>query len=50
MRTALAHAAGSNPFSFNTADNASISRIVVHGDHWTIRSFNDVNHLAGLEI
>ena len=47
---ALAHAAGSHPFAFNTADNASISRIVVHGDHWTIRSFNDVTHLEGLDI
>lgn len=42
----LAGATGSQPFAFN-ADNASISHVVVSGDHWTIRRFNDTAHLDG---
>jgi probable phosphoglycerate mutase len=41
----LATAAGSRPFAFITADNASISRIVVAGDRWIVRTFNDTAHL-----
>lgn len=41
----LATAAGSRPFAFVGADNASISRIVVTGGRWVVRGFNDVGHL-----
>ena len=43
----LATATGSRPFAFVTADNASISRIVVVGDRWILRAFNDTAHLEG---
>jgi probable phosphoglycerate mutase len=43
---ALAHAAGSRPFAFLGADNGSISHLVVSGDRWEIRRFNDTGHLA----
>ena len=42
----LAEAAGSRPFAFTTPDNASISHLVVHGDRWTVRCFNDTAHLS----
>ncbi len=42
---ALAMAAGSRPFAFITADNASISRLVVAGENWIVRGFNDTAHL-----
>ena len=42
---ALAQATGSRPWAFVGADNGSISRLVVHGDRWTLRGFNDVRHL-----
>jgi len=41
----LATATGARPFAFNGADNASISHLVVHGDQWTLRRFNDTAHL-----
>lgn len=41
----LAQAARSRPFAFSGADNASLSHLVVHGDRWTIRRFNDTTHL-----
>jgi 2,3-bisphosphoglycerate-dependent phosphoglycerate mutase len=41
----LAQAAGSRPFAFAGADNASISHVVVSGDRWAIRRFNDTTHL-----
>ena len=41
----LAHAASSRPFTFTGADNGSISHIVVDGDHWIIRRYNDTTHL-----
>ncbi len=44
---ALALAAGSRPFAFNAADNASVSRVVVTGSRWYIRTFNDTAHLDG---
>lgn len=43
----LALASGSRPFAFNTADNASISRLVVTPDRWWVRTFNDTAHLDG---
>jgi len=44
---ALALAAGSRPFAFLGADNASISRLVVAGERWVVRGFNDTAHLDG---
>ena len=44
----LALAAQSRPFAFTGADNASISRLVVSGDRWIVRGFNDTAHLDGL--
>ena len=41
----LALAARSRTFAFTGAENASISRLVVLGDHWMIRGFNDTFHL-----
>jgi len=45
---ALALASGSRPFAFLGADNASISRLVVTADRWTVRGFNDTAHLDEL--
>ncbi len=42
---ALAQATGSRPWAFVGADNASISRLVVLGDRWVLRGFNDTRHL-----
>lgn len=42
----LAEATGSRPFAFN-ADNASISHVVIAGEEWTLRRFNDTAHLDG---
>ena len=41
----LSQATGSRPFALGAADNASISHLVVVGDHWIVRRFNDTNHL-----
>jgi probable phosphoglycerate mutase len=41
----LALASGSRPFAFLGADNASISRLVVHGERWIVCGFNDTAHL-----
>ncbi|MGI8491178.1 MAG: histidine phosphatase family protein, partial [Acidimicrobiales bacterium] len=38
-------AARSRPFAFGGADNASISHLVLHGQRWVIRRFNDTAHL-----
>jgi probable phosphoglycerate mutase len=43
--TILALATGSRPFAFIAADNGSISELVVAGDHWTVRRYNDTSHL-----
>lgn len=43
----LAHASGGRPFAFVGADNASISHLVILGDHWIVRRFNDTGHLDG---
>jgi 2,3-bisphosphoglycerate-dependent phosphoglycerate mutase len=42
---ALAQASGSRPFAFLGADNASISGLVISGDRWILRGFNDTAHL-----
>lgn len=42
----LAMASGARPFAFVAADNGSISRIVVRGESWLVRGYNEVSHLA----
>ena len=42
----LSFAAGSRGFAFNGADNGSIHHLVVNGDEWKIRCFNDTSHLG----
>jgi 2,3-bisphosphoglycerate-dependent phosphoglycerate mutase len=44
----LALATGARRFAFTRADNASISRLIVDGDDWLVRGFNDTAHLDGL--
>jgi probable phosphoglycerate mutase len=44
----LAMASDSRPFAFNTADNASISRLIITAERWWVRSFNDTAHVADL--
>ena len=41
----LCHATGAQPFSFNGADNGSISHIVMVEDQILVRRFNDSTHL-----
>jgi probable phosphoglycerate mutase len=41
----LALASGSRAFAFIGSDNGSISHVVVTGQDWTIRRFNDTAHL-----
>ncbi len=41
----MAIATGAQNFAFVGADNASISEIVVLGDRWIVRRFNDTAHL-----
>jgi probable phosphoglycerate mutase len=41
----MAAATGAGNFAFVGADNASISQIVVNGDRWIVRRFNDTAHL-----
>jgi probable phosphoglycerate mutase len=40
-----AMATGCRPFAFVDADNASITQLVVWGERWLIRRFNDTAHL-----
>jgi 2,3-bisphosphoglycerate-dependent phosphoglycerate mutase len=44
----MAIALGTDSLAFSGADNASISEVVVSGDRWTIRRFNDTAHLDPL--
>jgi probable phosphoglycerate mutase len=39
-------AAGTSGFTFTGADNASISHVVVDGDRWIVRCYNDTSHLG----
>jgi probable phosphoglycerate mutase len=39
-------ATGATGFAFTGADNASISHVVVDGNRWVVRSFNDTSHLS----
>lgn len=41
----FAIATGGRPFAFSGADNASISQVVVLGERWVVRRFNDTSHL-----
>lgn len=43
---ALAMASRSRPFAFASADNGSISHLIVAGERWMVRRFNDTAHLA----
>jgi 2,3-bisphosphoglycerate-dependent phosphoglycerate mutase len=43
--TIVAMATGARPFAFTDGDNASITQLVVWGDRWIIRKFNDTAHL-----
>lgn len=45
---ALAEATGAQGFAFTASANASVSRLVVHGERWMVRSFNEVSHLRHL--
>jgi probable phosphoglycerate mutase len=42
----LALAAGITDFTFVGSDNAAVSHVVVTGDRWVIRRFNDTAHLG----
>lgn len=42
----LRQASGSRPFAFAGSENGSISQIVVTGDRWVVRRFNDTAHLT----
>ncbi len=46
---ALALATGSRPFAFLGSDNASVSRLVITGNRWITRSFNDTAHLEAAD-
>lgn len=41
----LAQAAHARPWAFSSADNASISHLVVTPQRWNVRRFNDTTHL-----
>jgi probable phosphoglycerate mutase len=43
----FAEAARSRSFAFVGADNGSLSELVVAGDRWVVRRFNDTAHLYG---
>lgn len=38
-------ATGSRPFAFQGPANGSISRLVIRGERWILRGFNDTSHL-----
>jgi probable phosphoglycerate mutase len=42
-------ACGARPLAFTHVENASISSLVVTGDRWVVRSFNNTDHLEDLE-
>ena len=41
----LSMATGSRPFALGGSDNAAISHLVVVGERWILRRFNDTSHL-----
>lgn len=46
--TILSIATGARPFAFIGVDNASISELIVSGNDWSVRRFNDTAHLESL--
>jgi probable phosphoglycerate mutase len=48
--TLLSQATGAAPFAFILGDNASISTLVVDGERWLVRRFNDTAHLTRLRV
>ena len=42
----LAQASGSRSFAFTGSDNCGISHVVVTGDRWVVRAYNDTGHLG----
>lgn len=42
----ISEATGARGFAFTGSDNCGISHIVVHGDRWIVRAWNDTGHLA----
>lgn len=50
IATAACLATGSQPFAFITVDNASLSSIVLIGERWILRRFNDTAHLDAPHI
>lgn len=43
----LADATKSRPFAFTGSDNGSVSELVVVGQRWLVRGYNDTSHLDG---
>lgn len=43
----LAAATGARPWAFVGADNGSISQVVIMGERWIVRRYNDTGHLDG---
>lgn len=41
----LSIATGGRSFAFGGSDNAAISQLIVLGDHWVLRRYNDTAHL-----
>ena len=50
IATIVSIATGSRPFAFLGANNGSITALVVSGDAWQVRSFNDAAHLRGVVL
>ena len=51
MGEIISIATGGRAFAFNGSDNASISHLVVLGDIWILRRYNDTAHLGlGLSV
>jgi probable phosphoglycerate mutase len=51
MGEIISIATGGRAFAFNGSDNASISHLVVFGDVWMLRRYNDTAHLGlGLSV
>lgn len=42
----MAEATGSRPFAFTGSDNCGITHLVVAGDRWFVRTWNDTGHLS----
>jgi 2,3-bisphosphoglycerate-dependent phosphoglycerate mutase len=42
----IALATGASTMAFMSSDNSAISQMIVHGEHWIVRRFNDTEHLS----